>query len=304
MSIAIKPENRGKFTEYCGGKVTQEKIDKAKNSPDPSVRKMATFADNARHWAKKGEDGLKVEQPYSFQSWLISQHQPEQKQGQELPAYGAFYSFQDWLSGHKLPEPLTSPTVQQVSYPSIETVRAQNQNRLAGSYISQGVDYGKTADYIRNYLKTNLGLTDSQAEGFVINFWTESKFNPQAYNPGSDRTREDGTVVHYSGGDSGLCQWVGNRKRRFQQRYGKKVTDASLDEQLEYACWELKNLFPNTLREIRKTDNVIDAANVALLGFEATTDKPHISEDDYKQIYVHGRTESLLNRLRNVGYKI
>lgn len=53
--IHIKEENRGKFTEYCGGKVTQECINKGKNSPDPAVRKRATFAQNVRKF--KHENG-------------------------------------------------------------------------------------------------------------------------------------------------------------------------------------------------------------------------------------------------------
>ena len=48
--IHIKKENVGKFTEYCGGKVTEECIQKGKNSPNPKIRKRATFADNARHF--------------------------------------------------------------------------------------------------------------------------------------------------------------------------------------------------------------------------------------------------------------
>lgn len=48
--IHIKPENRGKFTEYCGGKVTSECIAKGKRSSDPAVRKRTTFAANARKW--------------------------------------------------------------------------------------------------------------------------------------------------------------------------------------------------------------------------------------------------------------
>ena len=51
--IKIKKENRGKFTEYCGGKVTSECITRGKNSPDPKIRKRATFAQNARGWNKK-----------------------------------------------------------------------------------------------------------------------------------------------------------------------------------------------------------------------------------------------------------
>lgn len=48
--IHIKPENRGKFTKYCGGKVTSECIAKGKRSSDPAVRKRAAFAANARKW--------------------------------------------------------------------------------------------------------------------------------------------------------------------------------------------------------------------------------------------------------------
>ena len=47
--IHIKKANKGKFTDYCGGKVTQECIQRGKHSSNPAVRKRATFADNARH---------------------------------------------------------------------------------------------------------------------------------------------------------------------------------------------------------------------------------------------------------------
>lgn len=50
--IKIKKANRGKFTEYCGGKVTSECISRGKNSSDPKIRKRATFAANARKWNK------------------------------------------------------------------------------------------------------------------------------------------------------------------------------------------------------------------------------------------------------------
>ena len=48
--IYIKPQNRGKFTEYCGGKVTAACIARGKASSDPKIRKRATFAANARKW--------------------------------------------------------------------------------------------------------------------------------------------------------------------------------------------------------------------------------------------------------------
>lgn len=48
--IKIKKKNKGKFSKYCKGKVTSECIAKGKRSPNPSVRKMAIFAQNARRW--------------------------------------------------------------------------------------------------------------------------------------------------------------------------------------------------------------------------------------------------------------
>ena len=55
--IHIKKKNRGKFTEYCGGEVTQECINRAKKSKNPILRKRATFAQNSRSW-KHQEGGV------------------------------------------------------------------------------------------------------------------------------------------------------------------------------------------------------------------------------------------------------
>ena len=51
--IYIKEKNKGKFTSYCGGKVTDECIRKAKASGNPTLVKRATFAANARKWKHK-----------------------------------------------------------------------------------------------------------------------------------------------------------------------------------------------------------------------------------------------------------
>lgn len=66
--IHIKKSNRGKFTEYCNGKVTNECIQRGKNSKDPKIRKRATFAANARRWSKKdgGTFGLNMHSPGIF----------------------------------------------------------------------------------------------------------------------------------------------------------------------------------------------------------------------------------------------
>lgn len=51
--INIKKENRGKFTEYCNGKVTNECIQRAKKSGNKKLIKRAVFAQNSKKWSKK-----------------------------------------------------------------------------------------------------------------------------------------------------------------------------------------------------------------------------------------------------------
>lgn len=58
--IHIKDSQKGSFTKYCNGKVTEECIQKGKNSPDPKIRKKATFAANARKWNHKDGGRIKM----------------------------------------------------------------------------------------------------------------------------------------------------------------------------------------------------------------------------------------------------
>lgn len=64
--IHIKKKNRGKFTDYCGGKVTQECIQRGKNSSDPKIRRRATFAANARKWKHKNGGTLVPRNQFLF----------------------------------------------------------------------------------------------------------------------------------------------------------------------------------------------------------------------------------------------
>ena len=56
--IHIKEKNKGSFTRWCGGNVTEECIRRGKNSSNPKIRKKATFAQNSRRWAKHKEGGI------------------------------------------------------------------------------------------------------------------------------------------------------------------------------------------------------------------------------------------------------
>ena len=66
--IHIKEKNKGSFTRWCGGNVTEECIRRGKNSPDPKIRKKATFADNARHF--KHRSGGQIVQEFKLRRML------------------------------------------------------------------------------------------------------------------------------------------------------------------------------------------------------------------------------------------
>lgn len=62
-SINIKKSHEGKFRDYCGGKVTKECIKEGKShcgkpgARDKEICRMATFADNSRHFVHGKEHG-------------------------------------------------------------------------------------------------------------------------------------------------------------------------------------------------------------------------------------------------------
>ena len=67
--IHIKESQKGSFTKYCNGKVTNECIQKGKNSPNPKIRKKATFAANARKWRHKMGGILKASDGSNTKNW-------------------------------------------------------------------------------------------------------------------------------------------------------------------------------------------------------------------------------------------
>lgn len=79
--IHIKKKNRGKFTDYCGGKVTEECIQRGKHSSNPTTRKRANFAANARKW-KHAMGGLTSYSPdSSFYSSVDARDLEQQANG-------------------------------------------------------------------------------------------------------------------------------------------------------------------------------------------------------------------------------
>ena len=67
--IHIKKKNRGKFTEYCGGKVTEECIARGKRSKNPLTRKRANFASVVRKWKHENGGILKAQEGTGNNFW-------------------------------------------------------------------------------------------------------------------------------------------------------------------------------------------------------------------------------------------
>lgn len=72
--IHIKKKNRGKFTDYCGGKVTSECIARGKKSSSPTIRKRATFAANARKWHHADGGPLSDSQYYGIMERVANEN--------------------------------------------------------------------------------------------------------------------------------------------------------------------------------------------------------------------------------------
>lgn len=312
--IKIKPENKGKFTDYCGGEVTEDCIQRGKNSSDPAVRKRATFAANARVW--KHQQGGKLADAFTTYSSMAlgpvdlptfradiaapvdTEHDdPADSIGSSTSTTTTgnddLREFIHSLRSNATPtsEEQTATATQTEETPAQETVTPQT-GELQGKYAD-----AQKALYIKNKLMQELNLTEAQAEGFVVNFNWESNLNPHIVAKPSERGGKK-----FSGGDAGLCQWTGSRARKFREMYGHSVQDGTLEEQVNYAIWEIKQM-PNLMRAVSQAKDIKQAARAVLLGFEGTYDKPDISESHYYDIYRHSISESLSQRLRKAGIK-
>lgn len=68
--IHIKSSHKGLFTKYCNGKVTSECIARGKSSPNPAIRKRATFAANARKWKHAFGGSIEGEETEKYEPTL------------------------------------------------------------------------------------------------------------------------------------------------------------------------------------------------------------------------------------------
>lgn len=131
----------GKFTEYCGGKVTADCIERGLNSPDPKVRKRAAFAKSMRSIAHKQYGGVVEDMP------MMDGMLPMYAQAGQFPQVGSsLYGSEDLLN----PNANTDIFKANLYY---------NQDRSA-EYRKKGMDTLKRSAYDYSSMPTRYKLND------------------------------------------------------------------------------------------------------------------------------------------------
>ena len=118
-------------------------------------------------------------------------------------------------------------------------------------------------DKIYNYLKSQ-GFNDAAISGILANIEYESGFKTTLYGDG--------------GTSYGLCQWHNSRFTRLKNYCSSNGLDyKSLDGQLSYLVYELKNNYPSVYNYIKKVPNTkqgaYDAAYKWTTSFEVPANK-------------------------------
>lgn len=246
--IHIKKKNRGKFTDYCGGKVTNSCIAKAKASGNPTLVKRATFAANARKWKHqsggilKGQFGLNFGS--SFEKADIDQ--PEIN----LPNFN-MQNTSPLLQRYIISRPTT------IELPQVEQQPVQQQNIQIQRPVSQQQENIKiftpknTIQRIKNFF-LNKGLSKEAVAGIMGNLYAESGFNTSIYGD--------------KGTSAGIAQWHAGRLTNLKKFGGDKWKD--LDTQLNYLWNELNGPYSKTLRALRSAKTAGEASHAFGYGFE------------------------------------
>lgn len=285
--IHIKKENRGKFTDYCGGKVTSECIARGKSSPNPAIRKRATFAANARKW-KHAEGGV-LRYYYGGVN-----NETNKEENSNLLVYKPFTPQQSDFNFSNFPiEPVkaytfasssaqTTPSAEETTVattPKIDTAYYPSDNSSAKTDSSNTTSNDMyTMDDINDidlkvlstdgtneekrraatkYLMKNLNLTKVQASALIGNWDGESKFVLNAENEHEKAGKSK--YVKASQYGIGIGQWTHGRHDNYVNYINSHGKSTSLQNQLDFAIDEIKTKYQDYLNNLRTADNIKDA---------------------------------------------
>lgn len=258
-TIHIKPENRGKFTKYCGGKVTNECIQRGLKSKNPTIRKRANFARNARKWNKKAATGMTVPptnnpvQPGEF-DWTNANQLQHAYDWFADPNYGfdrfnSFVQYYQNTSGQEYPVYQNNKEdayksflekVQEAGYNNLDKTGNVKVDIYKDTHTKSGDTFVKTMPFLGAYIN-NLPnfmpdvITKGDYSGALLGGFPGPNPNPNPNNqdqpnPNPEPNPNDGTKPAVSPEDikqqnEQLTQQVINKKL-YQGTYGDYIGQA------------------------------------------------------------------------------
>jgi hypothetical protein len=126
-------------------------------------------------------------------------------------------------------------------------LRRQKAKSEETAYDKASGKYGSDTDAkTATKILMDKGWTKEQASGIAANLNAESKFNTKA--------------VGDNGQAQGIAQWHPDRQKKFEELSGKKVGDATFEEQVNFVDWELKNSEKKAGEKIKATKTASEAA--------------------------------------------
>lgn len=128
-----------------------------------------------------------------------------------------------------------------------------NQGNTGKNKFSNTKEALKAMDF---FMKN--GYTEMQAAAIVGNLQAESGQNLNTRASG-----DEGKAL-------GIAQWQGARQKKFKEIIGKDIMDSSLEEQLKFVDWELKNTHADAGRKLKQAKNVKEAATVIDKSYEVS----------------------------------
>ena len=188
------------------------------------------FANSVRRMAKAIVDGLK---------WL-GLIPSTSKSGGSFGSYGPQLPFHDpsapW-GAYGPPNPKETRTQQVIRQNITEPLGLDHDGQNAWlanntpdrNTVLIGSDHDARVQKMRLYLKKE-GHSDEDIAAIMGSAEAESGFNPQAFNPAGGGE-----------GAQGIFQWRGDRIKQFERLFNKKLKNATFDEQIQHAEWELEH---------------------------------------------------------------
>lgn len=131
----------------------------------------------------------------------------------------------------------------------------EDKDRDAGAAGSS-----KNAETALKFFKS-MGWTKEQAAGIVGNLQEESGKNLDTKAVGDGRKAK------------GIAQWHPDRQAKFQEIMGKQVMDATLEEQLKFVDWELKNSHKVAGDKLKNAKSAAQAAAIVDNDYEKSSGK-------------------------------